>query len=45
MDVIIDIFNKYGVWGLILVVVVYIIINGRFTFEYPRKKDKQEENK
>ena len=35
MDIIINLFDKYGVKSLILLV-IYILLNSNFTLQYPR---------
>jgi hypothetical protein len=42
MDILVNILEKHGVWGLLLVVMVFIILKGQFSFQYPRiKKDNE----
>ncbi len=36
METLITLFEKYGVWGLVLLVAVYILLNSKFTIQYPR---------
>jgi hypothetical protein len=36
MELLGQILVRYGPWGLILVVVIYIILKGEFVFRYPR---------
>lgn len=36
METLITLFEKYGVWGLALLVAVYILLNSKFTIQYPR---------
>jgi hypothetical protein len=40
METVLQIFKDYGVEGLILVLLVYLILNGegKFSFRYPRSK-------
>lgn len=40
MEVLIKILIDYGAWGLLLVVLLYIILKGQFTFRYPRSEKK-----
>lgn len=39
-DVIIETLKTYGAWGLLLVVLVYVVVKGEFTFRYPRAEKK-----
>ncbi len=36
MDTIISLLENYGIWGLVLIVAVYILLNSKFTIQYPR---------
>ncbi len=36
IDILISILKDYGVWGLILVALVYLVLKGEFSFRYPR---------
>jgi hypothetical protein len=36
MDMLLDIFKEHGALGLLLVVAVFIVLKGQFTFRYPR---------
>lgn len=38
MDTLIILLEKFGVWGLVLLVAIYILLNSRFTIQYPRKR-------
>ena len=38
MEILSDILNNYGVGGLVLVFLIYIILKGEFSFHYPRSK-------
>jgi hypothetical protein len=42
MDSLIKVLNQYGPWGLILVVIIYILIKGEIAFRYPRPEKKGE---
>lgn len=42
MEMILQILRDYGALGLILAVLLYIILKGKLTFQYPRTKDKSE---
>jgi hypothetical protein len=35
------ILNTYGPWGLLLIVVVYIILKGEINFRYPRNANRK----
>lgn len=37
--------TDYGGWGLLLVVVIYIIINGEILFRYGHKKPRNKRDK
>jgi hypothetical protein len=41
METLLKILNDYGPWGLILIVMIYILLKGQFTFRYPRSNNKQ----
>lgn len=36
METLITVLDKYGVWSLILLVAIYILLNSKFTLQYPR---------
>lgn len=36
METLLKILSDYGPWGLVLIVLIYILIKGQFTFRYPR---------
>jgi hypothetical protein len=36
MEALLKILSDYGPWGLVLIVLIYILIKGQFTFRYPR---------
>lgn len=38
VEVIANILKQYGPWALLLVVFVYILVNGQLTFRYPRQR-------
>ena len=40
MEVLINILKEYGLWGLILIVLAYLVLNSQFTIRYPRPKKK-----
>jgi hypothetical protein len=40
MNSLLDVLREYGPWGLILVVVVYLLLKGQITFRYPRTERK-----
>lgn len=33
--------SRYGPWGLILIVAVYILLRGQIAFRYPRPSEKK----
>lgn len=35
MERLVPILKNYGPWGLILIVLMHLLINGKVTFEYP----------
>ena len=39
-EVLIETLKTYGAWGLLLVVLVYVVVKGQFTFRYPRPERK-----
>jgi len=36
MNTLITLFENYGIWGLVLLVAVYVLLNSKFTIQYPR---------
>jgi hypothetical protein len=38
MDALINVLEEFGGWGLMLIVIIYIVLNSKFTIEYPRKR-------
>lgn len=32
------IMSTFGPWGLILIVLIYVVLKGQITFHYPRQK-------
>jgi len=36
MDILMSFVEKFGTWGLIVVVIVYIFLNSKFIIQYPR---------
>lgn len=34
------IMSTFGPWGLILVVFIFVVLKGQFTFRYPRPENK-----
>ena len=36
--------NTLGPWGLILIVLIYIVLKGQIAFRYPRPEDKAKRN-
>jgi hypothetical protein len=38
------ILSTFGPWGLILVVLIYIVLKGQFSFHYPRPENKSKRN-
>jgi len=36
VDTLINVFQKFGIWGLLVLVGVYILLNSKFTLQYPR---------
>lgn len=36
METLIMMLEKYGIWGLVVLVAVYILLNSKFTIQYPR---------
>lgn len=45
MESLLGILQTYGVGGVLLVALVYIILKGRFTFQYPGDKKENLKNK
>ena len=41
MDMLGSLFKEYGLLGLIVIVLVYIILKSKFRIEYPRRDRKQ----
>jgi len=44
MEVLISILKEYGPWGLLLVVLVFMVLKGQLTFRYPRSGKPMEED-
>ncbi len=42
METLIILLEKYGMWGVVLLVAVYILLNSRFTIQYPRDSKSSE---
>lgn len=40
METLLKILSNYGPWGLILIVLIYILLKGQLTFRYPRSNGK-----
>ena len=40
MDLLVRVIEEYGLWGLVLAVLVYIILRGQIGFRYPRRTRK-----
>ena len=40
MNLLIDILKGYGVWGVVILVIAYLILNSQFIIRYPRSKKK-----
>jgi hypothetical protein len=38
------ILSTFGPWGLILIVLIYIILKGQISFHYPRRGNKPKRN-
>ena len=41
MKPLLEMLKDYGGWGLLLVVLIYIVLKGQFTFRYPRPDKKE----
>lgn len=39
-QVLVELFKEYGAFGTLFLVVLYIILSGQFTFQYPRQTEK-----
>jgi hypothetical protein len=37
-DLILTTLRTYGPWGLLLLVVIFVIVKGEFSFRYPRTR-------
>jgi|GEM_PF-2162749 len=42
METLTTLLEKYGIWGLVLLVAVYILLNSKFTIQYPRNTKNNE---
>ncbi len=42
MNTLMALLENYGIWGLVLLVAVYILLNSKFTIQYPRKSKSDE---
>ena len=38
------ILSTFGPWGLILIVLIYILLKGQISFRYPRPENKSKRN-
>jgi len=36
MDIFITVLDEFGMWGLIVFVLIYVFLNSEFTIRYPR---------
>jgi hypothetical protein len=39
-----EILSTFGPWGLILIVLIYIVVKGQIAFRYPRREDRAKRN-
>lgn len=39
-----EVLDTFGPWGLILIVLIYIVLKGQIAFRYPRPEDKAKRN-
>ena len=37
MQLLADLFERFGPWPLVLIVCLYLVLNGRLVFVYPRR--------
>ncbi len=44
MEILSEILKNYGIGGLVLVALIYIILKGQFSFQYPRSKGNPDED-
>lgn len=44
MEILLNILREYGIGGLVLIVSLYIILKGQFSFRYPRPKGHPDED-
>lgn len=44
MEQLVKILGSYGAWGLLLVVLLYILLQAKIIFIYPRSKGKRKED-
>lgn len=42
MYTLMNLLENYGIWGLVLLVVVYVLLNSKFTIQYPRDSKSNE---
>ena len=40
-DLIVATLKTYGPWGLLFIVVIYVILRGEFVFRYPRTREQR----
>ena len=40
MNELLQLITVYGPWPLVLALVAYVVLNGSFTFSYPRRRDR-----
>jgi hypothetical protein len=38
LDLLLQMLRHYGLWGLLAVVMIFILLKGQITFRYPRPK-------
>jgi len=43
MEILFSILKDYGIGCLLLVVLIYIVLNGQFTFHYPKSVNRLKE--
>lgn len=42
LQVLIELFKEYGATGALFLVMLYIILRGQFSFQYPRSTEKKD---
>lgn len=44
MDLLLNALEKYGIWGIIIAAIIYIILNSEIKFHFPRQEKKSKKH-